>query len=269
MKFSIITINYNNAEGLERTIKSVTSQDYTDYEYIVIDGGSTDGSADVIQKYADKITFWVSEPDRGIYNAMNKGISHAHGEYLNFMNSGDCLHSTDVLSKLSAESHTEDIIFGAYYNPENNLTKTYPHDAEITCLTLLNDSFNHQATFYKRSLFEKRQYDETYRIQSDSKFNFQSIVQDNCSVVITDLVIADYDYDGISGQNKELVAREWQRLLSEVLPPRVLADYRKMYSEKELPIVALLPQLRETGFIQTLAYKFISFLLLFRRTKGK
>ena len=87
MKFSIITINYNNVEGLRNTIKSVVNQTYTDYEFIIIDGGSTDGSVEVIKEYANIITYWVSEPDKGIYNAMNKGIEVANGEYLNFMNS--------------------------------------------------------------------------------------------------------------------------------------------------------------------------------------
>ena len=89
MKLSIITINRNNAAGLRRTIESVVSQTYTEFEYIIIDGASTDESVDVIKEYADKITFWVSEPDNGIYNAMNKGILKAKGEYLLFLNSGD------------------------------------------------------------------------------------------------------------------------------------------------------------------------------------
>ena len=89
MILSIITINYNNSDGLQRTIESVLSQTWTDFEWIVIDGGSTDGSLDIIKKHASHFSFWCSEPDTGIYNAMNKGITHAKGEYLNFMNSGD------------------------------------------------------------------------------------------------------------------------------------------------------------------------------------
>ena len=86
MKYSVITINFNNIVGLNHTILSELGQTFKDYEYIIIDGGSTDGSVDVIKKYADKIDYWVSEPDKGIYNAMNKGILQAHGDYLNFMN---------------------------------------------------------------------------------------------------------------------------------------------------------------------------------------
>ena len=97
MKLSIITINYNNARGLERTIKSVICQTFTNYEYIIVDGGSTDGSLEVINKYADHISKWVSEPDEGIYNAMNKGTRMASGEYFNYMNSGDCFCDAHVL----------------------------------------------------------------------------------------------------------------------------------------------------------------------------
>ena len=87
MKLSIITINLNNAAGLRKTIQSVVNQTYIDFEYIIIDGFSSDGSIEVIKEYADRINYWVSEPDRGIYNAMNKGILKTSGEYIHFLNS--------------------------------------------------------------------------------------------------------------------------------------------------------------------------------------
>ena len=93
MRFSVITINYNNREGLNKTIKSVLCQSINDYEYIIIDGGSTDGSVDIINNNANFITYWVSEKDNGIYHAMNKGVAHAHGEYCIFMNSGDIFYN--------------------------------------------------------------------------------------------------------------------------------------------------------------------------------
>ena len=102
-KLSIITINLNNAQGLEKTIKSVVSQTYSDYEYIIIDGASTDGSVDVIQEYRNKITYWVSEPDTGIYNAMNKGILKATGEYCQFLNSGDILVDNNVTERMLSD----------------------------------------------------------------------------------------------------------------------------------------------------------------------
>ena len=97
MKFSIITINYNNKDGLEMTINSVLGQSFQGFEYIIIDGGSTDGSIDIIKKYESRIDYWVSEPDNGVYNAMNKGIRKATGDYINFMNSGDAYHSSSAL----------------------------------------------------------------------------------------------------------------------------------------------------------------------------
>ena len=109
---SIITINRNNAAGLRKTIESVVSQTYTDFDYIIIDGASTDESVDVIKEYADRITYWVSEPDTGIYNAMNKGILKANGEYCLFLNSGDWLYDNDVLNDVFSISPTEDIVYG-------------------------------------------------------------------------------------------------------------------------------------------------------------
>ena len=111
-KISVITISYNNKEGLEKSLKSVTSQDYKDFEYIVIDGGSNDGSKEILEKYSDKINYWVSEPDKGIYNAMNKGIEVANGEYLLFINSGDELFSSGILTEVVPELNGADIIAG-------------------------------------------------------------------------------------------------------------------------------------------------------------
>ena len=114
MKLSIITINYNDAEGLERTIKSVTSQTFRDFEFIVIDGGSTDNSIEIIKKYEKDIDFWVSEKDGGIYPGMNKGLKQAKGEYVNFMNGGDRYHSPDVLENIFKLETNADIITGTH-----------------------------------------------------------------------------------------------------------------------------------------------------------
>ena len=114
MKLSIITVNYNDAEGLERTIKSVMSQSFKDFEFIIIDGGSTDASVDVIKKYENNIDYWVSETDGGIYQGMNKGLRQAQGEYVNFMNGGDSYYSPDVLNEIFALNSNADIITGTH-----------------------------------------------------------------------------------------------------------------------------------------------------------
>jgi glycosyltransferase involved in cell wall biosynthesis len=264
MKYSIITINYNNKEGLEMTILSVLGQTCQDYEYIVIDGGSTDGSVNVIKKYADRISYWISEPDGGRYPAMNKGIKQAKGDYLNFMNSGDTFHSSTVLEDISNMNLSEDIITGGIYDCERDVGHIIKPQ-EVTLLTMFKNTFNHQATFYKRELFGKRLYDESYVIQSDAKFNYLSIIYDNCSVRIIDYIIADYDLHGISS-NLEIVDKEWQRLLTELFPQRILKDYKGMYTPAEVPIVNLLPSLKDSPSIQRWVYRLATLLL---KIKGK
>ena len=263
MSYSIITINYNNKEGLERTIKSVLSQTCQDFEYIIIDGGSTDGSADIIRRYAAHISYWVSEPDGGRYPAMNKGIKHATGDYLNFMNSGDTFHTSTVLEDIDKMGFTEDIITGGFFDKDKKIKHVFKPQ-EVTLLTMFKNTFNHQATFYKRELFQKRLYDENYIIQSDAKFNYLSIIYDNCSAIITDYIIADYDFNGISS-NLEIVDKEWDRLLAELFPPRILKDYKTMYTPAEVPLVKLLPELKDAPSIQRWVYRFASLLLKIKK----
>ena len=125
MKYSIITVNYNNKEGLRKTIESVIHQTFRDFEFIVIDGGSIDGSVDVLKEYDSQIDFWVSEPDGGIYQGMNKGIKKATGEYLNFMNSGDCFYSSDVLEKVTGYQYDTDFIVGTTHNHDTLLRRNF------------------------------------------------------------------------------------------------------------------------------------------------
>ena len=265
MKISIITINYNNAIGLEKTIKSVISQDFKDYEYIIIDGGSNDGSVDIIEKYADEIDFWVSEPDKGIYNAMNKGVSHTHGEYLNFMNSGDCYHANTVLKEINNKLNGEDIIIGRCCNAETKMIyKSLIPGQSVTMMTMMKEMINHQSTFYHYTIFDKHQYDEKFKIISDWKVNLQSIVMDNCKIKVIDTFIVDYDMTGISTINSELFQKERKMVLDELIPPRIQKDYERLYTDEELPIVTLLPQLKNSWRLQRLVYKFTKLLLKIR-----
>lgn len=259
MRYSIITINYNNKDGLEKTINSVLGQTCHDYQFIIIDGGSTDGSVDIIKKYADHIDYWVSESDKGRYNAMNKGIKQATGDYLNFMNSGDTFHSSRVLEDITNMNYAEDIITGGFYDQEKGI-KHIIKPQKVTLLTMRKNTFNHQATFYKKELFQKRLYDENYIIQSDAKFNYLSIIYDNCSVRITDYIVADYDFNGISS-NLAIVDKEWDQLLAELFPPRILEDYKSMFTPAEVPLVKLLLDLKASPTIQRWVYCFASFLL--------
>ena len=123
MKLSIITVNLNNMEGLQKTCDSIISQTFKNFEWIVIDGGSADGSKELIEEYGSNISYWVSEPDKGIYNAMNKGIKVAKGEYLYFLNSGDYLFDSNALSDVFLDNPKEDIVYGFVAREHSGRTK--------------------------------------------------------------------------------------------------------------------------------------------------
>lgn len=221
MKYSIITINYNHIEGLKKTIESVITQTYTDYEYIIIDGGSTDGSVDIIKEYEGHITYWISEKDNGVYHAMNKGVVQAQGDYCIFMNSGDCFHSPKVLE--SFEQYEDDIVCGQ--------VSSFPsghHRPTISLVDLLRISLPHQAMFIKRGLLIKHPYDERYKILSDWKFCLETLVIDNCSFRTVEIIVADYEDGGISSNSNGLLPVERELILKELFPPRILVDYQKL-----------------------------------------
>ena len=149
MKLSIITVNLNNKDGLQKTIDSVISQTFKDFEWIVIDGGSTDGSKELIEKYSDYISYWVSEPDKGVYNAMNKGIQVAKGEYLNFMNSGDSFICETTLQDVFSKNMTADINAGPVVL--SNGTRLYQYKENLVKLIICGN-ICHQSTFFKHIL---------------------------------------------------------------------------------------------------------------------
>ena len=261
-KYTIITINYNNGKELEHTIQSVVNQSFRNYEYIVVDGGSTDDSVKTIRKYAARIDQWVSEPDKGVYNAMNKGLGMAHGEYVNFMNSGDTFHSNTVLEEVDKQIGDADIIFGNVCDSATGLRYGgIAAGSEVTFLTLKKEILCHQGTFYRRNIFDRHPYDETLRLIADWKVNVQAIVFDNCKVKVIDTMVARYDLTGMSTTQSLLHAEERQRVMAELFPPRVLKDYERLYTDGEMPIVTLLPELKKRGRIQKVAFFLVKCLL--------
>lgn len=227
MKLSIITINYNNSEGLRKTIESVVNQTWYDFEYIIIDGGSTDGSVEIIKEYASRIDYWVSEPDKGIYNALNKGLAVAKGEYCNFMNSGDCFYSFSTLEQVFASKPMVDIICG---NTFTDKLKAPPKT--ITFDTLFNVSICHQCAFIRTSLMKKYGYDEKYKIVADRKFFLQALIFDNCSYQSIDVDVVKYDITGFSAVNPVLSRLEYDQVLEELIPERIRVDYGNKYKGK-------------------------------------
>lgn len=243
MKYSIITVNYNNAEGLRKTIESVISQESADYEFIIVDGGSTDSSVDIIKKYAQHITWWVSEPDNGIYHAMNKGITHAHGAYLNFMNSGDCFYNNKVLYHVK-QYLNEDIIEGSVYDLSTKRF-SYKSTKEPTMMFFYRAGFGHQACFIKKELLLESPYDEHLRLAADWKFFVQKVIFDNCTYRFVDIPIVQFEGNGASTKNIQIYEAERQQELERMFPPRILADFNRFY-DKESPIIDYIPSFNRT-----------------------
>lgn len=223
MKLSIITINWNNREGLEKTLRSVANQTCQDFEYIVVDGGSTDGSAELLSNPEFRITKWVSEKDSGIYNAMNKGVRMATGEYLLFLNSGDNLHDDKVIAEIFPSLHDDDLITGKMLYSGKG--RYFQAEAPLTLLYFYQSSLPHDATFIRRCLLLETPYDESLRIVSDWKFFVQTIVMQGRSCRIVDNVISEFDTHGISATNRDLCQQERDKALRELFPPQVLTDY--------------------------------------------
>lgn len=222
MKISVITINFNNREGLHKTIESVITQTYKDLEYIVIDGGSSDGSKDVIESYQDRLSYWCSEPDKGIYNAMNKGIEHATGEYCIFMNSGDCFENNKVIEDVVNAQITADLVCGNTILTDG--TRALAR-LEITFESLFQHAICHQSCFIRTSIMRKYMYDESLKIVADRKFFIQALILDNCSYQAIDVDVVRYDTTGFSAQNPVASRLEYAKVLEELIPERIRIDY--------------------------------------------
>jgi glycosyltransferase involved in cell wall biosynthesis len=203
MKLSIITINKDNAPGLEKTIQSVADQTYKDFEYIVIDGASSDGSVEIIKRYADRITCWASEPDTGIYNGMNKGIKKAQGEYCLFLNSGDVLISHSILRNVMDEVSTTENSDVFYANCMSSDHQYFVPPKFIDINFFLNHGLNHQNTLIKRSLFKEHGlYNEEFHIAADFEFWLRICWIHKVKFTYIDINIVLYDATGISSTSK-------------------------------------------------------------------
>lgn len=228
MKLSIITVNLNNRDGLQKTIDSVVSQTFRDFEWIVIDGGSTDGSKELIEQYAEHFAYWVSEPDKGVYNAMNKGIKVAKGDYLQFLNSGDWLCDVRTLQRVFRLDYDEDIVFSnkcimcSYDGTSIVIEREYGN--RFTPFNIVHKTINHQSAFIRRILFDRfGYYDESYKIIADRKFFFDAILCHNATTAMLDFIVVFMDAEGIS--STEDSSHEKERLICEYMPVSSVSDY--------------------------------------------
>ncbi|MDD7304506.1 MAG: glycosyltransferase family 2 protein [Bacteroidaceae bacterium] len=222
-KVSVITIAYNNLEGLKLTAASIFAQTCRDFEFIVVDGGSSDGSRQWLEEHTNKIDWWCSEPDNGIYSAMNKGIAQAHGEYCIFMNSGDCFYDQHVLSKALPLLNGKDFYTGHQQNvgPHKRFIKARQR---IAIQLIATRAISHQATFIKRSMLVARPYNEKYRIVSDWEQMLVEFSLHNASYEALPFTVSIFDTTGISHQmlNTNFYQQEMRQVQEDVFCPRVL-----------------------------------------------
>ena len=260
MQLSIITINYNNAEGLRKTLASVASQTYASIQHVIVDGSSSDASKDIIIDYAEHTKnpnheiIWVSEKDKGIYNAMNKGIRMATGEYIEILNSGDILAADDVTERMfqamgngqwaiDNETNRQSPIANHPQIPifYGNMIKEYPDGRRVVDRCQAKDytpesfyyfyrgTLNHDCAYIRRDLFEKYGlYNEEMKICSDWEWYVRAIVLGGEKTVYTNIDVTVFDMTGISesdGKSRDTILKERREYLESILPAAVLRDY--------------------------------------------
>ena len=270
MKLSIITINYNNAAGLRKTLDSVAFQRCTDFEHIIVDGASTDGSVDIIREYENTLASrlsslasrlkWLSEPDTGIYNAMNKGVRLAKGEYTLMLNSGDYLVDENVIGKVLPLLDGTDIIQGNTIEDIND--KKYRNrgygKSDIDFFDVMKGFFLHQASFCKRELFDKYGlFDESYRIIGDTKFFMTCLGKGNATFTYIDVDVANYDIHGISaetdGKWAERRVLEYHRMRDELYSYRLNSFFEE--NDKKIRLYEQLHQHKWVWYlVMTISY---------------
>lgn len=260
MKVSVVTINYNEAHWLDATIQSVLNQTYPNVEYIIIDGGSADDSVNIIKKYEGRISYWVSEPDNGIYHAMNKGILCAKGDYLSFMNSGDVFHSTKAIEELVNNLDGNDFIFGNIILKEKNRNRLLTYPAKLDFRFFLERAIPHQSSLIRRSLFSAYGlYSEHWKISSDWEFFLLCICKHNCSYKYLDFTVCVYDHYGVS-------SRPEGRVLMKAEKDQIVAAHFPCFMENYRLLGELEEQNKEMDSLKKTARRLLA--LTSKRAKG-
>lgn len=262
-KISIITVCFNEKK-IEATCQSIVSQKWHDFEWIVVDGGSTDGTVDILNKYRDHMSVFISEKDSGIYNAMNKGISHARGEYLIFMNGGDYFLDPYVLERVfDDKTRKEDIIYcDALFLKEDGSTLLREFDdmAIPDDNFFINNCFAHQATFIRRSLFRKYGgYNEKHRIVSDWEKWIEFVVVNHASTKHVGLIVAIHNYTGISSHYTKEHLQEREEVLQQYYPEKFSKNKRANINNNSSCNLYIINNLY-VNFCKIKLFCFISFL---------
>lgn len=229
-RITIITINYNDASGLQKTMESVLNQDNSNFDYIVIDGESTDGSLEIIKSFSSDLFYWVSEKDLGIYNAMNKGLRKVQTEYVLYLNSGDTFYTEKIISHLETIilNFPRDLIYGNL-NILDKIPFIKNYTSTFTFKYFLNNSLPFPASLIKKELIEKAGYfDENLRIVSDWKFFLLIFTKLDATYFHTEEVLVNFDTNGISSNSPDLIRSETKKVLKE--------DFSFVYEDVKLGV---------------------------------
>lgn len=236
MKLSVITINLNNKTGLLRTLASVESQIDRQFEHVIVDGASTDGSVEVIKEYAERHdnVRWISEPDTGIYNAMNKAARMATADYILYINSGDELFSTEIVNKFRRLTCDSEIILGkTLLVDSNNGSQKKIHyklcEPSLSFLVMLIQGIAHQSAFIKRITQVNTPYDESLNIVADFHFFMKKIIFENCSISLADFYVSKFYTGGVSYTDSSRAERE--SVIRNLMPERIMLDYKGLNIE--------------------------------------
>ena len=274
-KITVITVNYNNESGLRQTIESVMGQGFSSLEYIVVDGASTDGSVEVIKEFESQLSQWISEPDTGVYQAMNKGIRLSSGDYLLFLNSGDTFHSTEVLKGVNELIQgNKDIYYGnlMFSSNKDSFVRSYPKQLRFSYF--LKKSLPHPGSFIKRELFERIfYYSEAYKIVSDWEFFLIAVFKEEVSYEHLDLIISNFDLEGMSNdpKNNKLIKKERAQVLQHHFPG-FYQDYQEISKHRirsERRDLQLLRQIQQSKTGRRLVIRVLRFMSLFFGSKVK
>ena len=234
-KVSIITVVYNAVATIEQTILSVVKQDYSNIEYIIVDGGSTDGTLDIVKKYEKKIALWLSEPDHGIYDAMNKGLTHATGDYIYYLGADDCLLAPTSISQVVSflqDNPEVDVLCASVMMVDTvyRIEKVYSSDfSEADVLSGYNTP--HQGMFVRREILQKHRFDTSYHIAADYKNFLKFYLDQHIALKKSAMIVAYYANDGVSGNGSDAQRMEDVRALQEN-GVNVTAYYAKKKQEK-------------------------------------
>jgi glycosyltransferase involved in cell wall biosynthesis len=271
VKLTIVTINYNNNDGLIKTIESIVNQTWREFEFIIIDGGSTDESLLTIEKYKNHINFWVSEKDKGVYDAMNKGIKLARGTFVNFMNSGDSYFSNSILKEIHQKFNSSNsILYGdSFYFNDDGYDRIEKTPSKLNFAHFFTGGINHQASFIRTELFSKYfMYNLEYKICSDWEFFIYVLCKKNEPYEHLKKTICNYDFSGISANpnNLDTYHKEREKIINKHFG-LFYEDYR-YYIKTEDRSVRKLLRLQENKILWIII-KFCTYLFLFVLPKNK